>query len=94
MTKLTQEKLKEIIHYDPDTGVFTWKIDLVKFKKGDPVKAKVQVEINGGNYPIHRLAYLYMTGEFPKRQLTFADGNKLNKKWNNIIERHPVKESK
>ncbi len=71
---LTQERLKHRLHYEPSTGVFTW-LNLSQSKQhlaGEPAgwtgddNGYVSLRVDGKNYYAHRLAFLYMNGEFPK----------------------------
>ena len=91
--KLTQEKLKELLHYDPDTGVFTNKIDRGKrAKKGNVAgifhvsTGYWQIYVEGKTYRAHRLAFLFMEGYFPENDIDHIDRNKINNKWNNLRE--------
>jgi len=69
---LTQSRLKELLHYDPETGIFTWK---VKRKGTDGIGSVAgglchksgyhRIGINYKRYRLHRLAWLYVYGEFP-----------------------------
>lgn len=67
---LSQETLKSLLHYDPDTGMFTQ----LKARQGVRVGSiagkvrndgYVQIRINGKIYLAHRLAWLYVHGTFP-----------------------------
>ena len=68
---ITQEKLKEIFDYNPDTGIFTWKSSRSKIKAGDIAGhinkiGYVRLSINNKKYLAHRLAWLYVYGNIPK----------------------------
>jgi hypothetical protein len=69
---MTQELLKSILHYDKDTGVFTWKIQSNSNNKiGDIAGTKKQsgymsITYKGKLYSSHRLAFLYEHGYLPK----------------------------
>jgi hypothetical protein len=71
---LTQERLKEYLHYDRETGIFTWlKRSAKRIKIGD--KANIFNKILGYDrvkflyvtYSAHRLAWFYVYGEFPEK---------------------------
>jgi hypothetical protein len=92
MTKqiLTQEELKKHLHYDPLTGIFTWiKVNSLRVKIGQ-IAGSIQkigyviIGVNGIRYYAHRLACLYMTGEFPNKVIDHKDENKSNNKWENL----------
>jgi hypothetical protein len=71
MSELTQEKLKEILSYDPKTGIFLNKISRSnRIKKGQAAGSRhsagyLTIGINNKEYYCHRLAWLYIYGGFP-----------------------------
>jgi hypothetical protein len=87
---INQERLKEVLYYDPDTGIFTWKVSLSNsIKIGNMAGCKrkngyIFIMISGKYYRAHRLAWLYMTGEFPKDMIDHVDQDRSNNAFNNL----------
>lgn len=71
-TILTQDKLKELLTYNPDTGVFTWLTPTSNRVKRNSVcnchdkHGYIVVRINRRLYKAHQLAWLYTFGSFAK----------------------------
>lgn len=86
---LTQEELKEVMHYDPETGVFTWtKPTCTWIRPGAAAGCKykrhyVLIRYKDVSYRAHRLVFLYMTGCVP-REVYALDGDRTNTKWANL----------
>jgi len=91
MKKLTQKRLKELLHYDPETGVFTWvKTVNREVKRGD-VAGYINKELGyrligicGKCYYASRLAWLYMEGYFPENVADHRDRVRDNDRWDNL----------
>ena len=73
---LTQEKLKELLHYCPDTGVFTWLMKPCSNVRAGSVAGTVNkingyatIKVNRKIYLAHRLAWLYIHGTFPPNDI-------------------------
>ena len=75
---ITQEKLKEVLHYNPDTGIFTWLVQRgsntkLGMQAGYIDNGYIKIGIDYKYYKAHRLAFLYMTGKFPEDQVDHID---------------------
>lgn len=71
---LTQSELKKVLSYNPDTGIFTRISATNKVRIGDIAGTKhvsgyMQICIKRKLYKSHRLAWLYIYGEFPVKQI-------------------------
>jgi len=91
MGKLTQERLKELLHYEPKTGVFYRKKSSRSALVGDIAgtrnpKDYIRITLDRKFYTAHRLAFLYMEGYFPENDIDHIDRNPSNNKWENLRE--------
>jgi hypothetical protein len=89
--KLTQERLKELLDYNPDTGVFTRKVRQSGNAKegaiaGSNTTGYIRIGVDGPEYAAHRLAFLWMEGYFPENEVDHIDRNPSNNRWNNLRE--------
>lgn len=88
----TQAEIKELLHYDPETGVFRWRYSVaIRVKPWDVAGTEnslgyVRIKICQKLYLAHRLAWVYMTGESPKDQIDHIDGVRSNNAWVNLRE--------
>ena len=67
---ITQDRLKDLMTYDPDTGEFRWRRGRFGAKAGKraghtDVRGYVTLRLDYKKYYAHRMAWLYMTGEHP-----------------------------
>ena len=71
---ITQKRLKELLHYNPDTGILTWiKQYHSRFIGREAGRLHPNgyryIKFNRNNYMSHRMAWLYVFGEWPSDQL-------------------------
>lgn len=88
-TDLTQQRLKELLHYDPETGHFEWRVTKGNARAGKPLCGKntngyIQITVDGVRYLANRLAWLYVFGDFPIGDCDHKDGNIINNKIENL----------
>ena len=66
---ITQERLKEVLHYNPETGIFVWEHSTPYVSAGTTAgwidNGYIRIYVDGKEYKAHRLAFLYMEGYFP-----------------------------
>jgi hypothetical protein len=79
-TALTQDRLKQLLDYSLETGVFKWKIansNRIKIGNvaGSPSpKGYLLIGIDGCVYRAHRLAWMYVYGKFPENFIDHVNG--------------------
>lgn len=91
--ELTQETLRQLLHYDPETGVFTWLESRGRVKKGSVAgnqsfngcKLYVSIRILRKLYRAHQLVWLYMMGDIPP-EIDHINGDGTDNRWCNLRE--------
>ena len=86
---MTQERLKELLHYEPSTGWFTWRINSAVAKPGERAGGGHglgyrQLGLDYKKYLEHTLAFLYMTGEWPPNEVDHINRDKSDNRWENL----------
>jgi hypothetical protein len=86
---ITAARLRELVSYDPETGHFTARVTWPKTPAGKRLGTigplgYVQMGLAYGKYYAHRLAFLYVTGEWPAGTVDHVDGERANNRWNNL----------
>ena len=87
---LTAERLRAVLDYDRDSGVFTWRLRISRKIRVGSIAGNimrngyVQLMIDGRNYMAHRLAWLYVYGCWPQKVIDHIDGNPTNNRISNL----------
>jgi len=84
---ITPEELRSRFDYNPETGIFTSKIKRGVLRIGATVgctyNGYIRIGIDYRYYLGHRLAWLYMTGEWPS-QVDHRNGVRNDNRWQNL----------
>jgi hypothetical protein len=89
---LTQEKLKNLFEYDPETGSFIRKESVSNTHQGmvaghtNKITGYCKISIENEKHYAHRLAFLYMTGKMPEHSVDHINGNPSDNRWTNLRE--------
>jgi len=90
MSQITIEQLQNVLNYNPTTGIFTWKIKTCRkvvvgaiagYRNPDGYKI---IRVEGVRYRDSRLAWFYMTSQWPTGTIDHIDGNPCNNTFQNL----------
>ncbi len=88
--RITRARLHDVLHYDSETGEFRWRKQVSRSVKTGDIAGLTdedgyrRITIGGKIYPAHRLAWLYMTGNWCPVFIDHRDGNPSNNRWSNL----------
>ncbi|MBA1194507.1 HNH endonuclease [Pseudomonas entomophila] len=98
--KLTAERLRELVRYEPATGKFYWigesrggfKGSVIIHRAGDLAggrrrkDGRALIRLDGRLYLGYRLAWLWMTGKWSELEIDHIDGDQTNDRFSNLRE--------
>jgi hypothetical protein len=88
----TIDELREVLSYDPLTGIFKWKISPNTYILAGDIAGTcneggyVIICYKGQRYSAHRLAWALQTGSWPANFIDHKDRNPSNNAWHNLRE--------
>lgn len=90
--QLDIDLLRSMLHYDPETGIFTWRSKPSKqIKIGDVAgclgdHGYILIRLRGVLYKAHRLAWFYVYGEWPAAEVDHINGKPADNRLCNLRE--------
>lgn len=86
---LTQERIRALLHYDPESGVWLWRLHRGKGCAGKPAgtvttEGYLMIIVDGIRTHASRLAFLYMEGELPPRDADHINRVRSDDRWENL----------
>lgn len=89
-TSLTAERLRQVLHYDPETGKFTWKVTLSRRAPAGAaagtcdIRGYQIIRLDHTKYRAHRLAWLYVCGVWPTEELDHINRDRSDNRVANL----------
>lgn len=88
-------RVRELLSYNPNTGVFTWRVARAGRPAGAPagclarvhsgVRLSFVIGIDGRSCYAQRVAWALMTGAWPENLVAFRDHDPTNLRWTNLM---------
>ncbi len=88
--QLTQSRLKELLRYDPDTGLFHWIANRAikncagKLAGWAERSGYIRITVDQKSYLAHRLVWLYVHGQWPAEEMDHIDTMRNNNRISNL----------
>jgi len=89
---LTVERLRAVLDYDPASGVFRWRVDTGKKRLAGTVAGcstktgHAVIGIDGRLYLAHRLAWMWVNGQWPAEEIDHRNGDPSDNRITNLRE--------
>lgn len=92
MSNITAERVRGLLHYEPETGNWAWLKSAPGRRRGLVAGSVSQtngyryIRIDYTHHPAHGLAWLYMTGIWPVADIDHINGDRADNRWCNLRE--------